>query len=111
MITRSFLTGVALLSLAAVPAFAAGQTSIPASTPAKPVAAMSAAAQPATKDAGAKASVTSAKKVAGKAVHRKHRVASHKLHRKHEMAMKVTKAGTKQAKADKPVTKTAKAGK
>ncbi len=111
MLTRSFLTGVALLSLAALPAFAAGQTSAPASTPAKPVAAMSVAAKPATADAGTKASVTPAKQVAGKTVDRKHRVVSHRLHPKHKMAMKAAKTGTKLAKADKPVAKTAKAGK
>jgi len=79
-----------------------------ASTPSKPVAAMSVAAKPAAKDAGTKTSVTAAKKVAGKTVQHKHRIASHRLHRKHKMAMK---AGTKLAKADKSVAKTAKAGK
>ena len=114
---RSLLTGAALLSLVALPAYAAGQTSPAAVKPAAAVTSTtsSSIAKAAPVTEATKTAKPSGEKAVAKTAVRKHRVAMHKSRRIHKVAKAAVTSGTQTAKAEssapKAETPSAKGGK
>lgn len=107
MLMRSLLTGAALLSLVAMPAFAAGQVSSAPSANATKSAAMTATAVKPADTSGTVKAATPAGKTASKKAALKHSVAAHKMHRMHRTAKQSVKSGTQAAKTESVAPKVA----
>lgn len=107
MFTRSLLIGAALLSLAAVPAFAATQ---PAQTTGvvKPAAATAATAKLAPANKAVKSVKQSAQKVSGKKVALNNHAVNHKMHGTHKLAKTSGNTTPPAAKAGSALPKTGK---
>jgi len=107
MYMRSLLTGAALLSLVALPAYAAGQTSPAAVKPAAAVTSTtsSSIAKPAPVTEATKTAKPLGEKVVAKTGVRKHRVVMHEARRMHKVAKAAVKSGTQTAKVESPTPK------